>query len=59
MRKFSNISSFGDSTNFKRRKKDDYGTKRVLNFDSVVNERNELINIKNDAFQTIVFINKI
>ena len=33
--------------------KEDYDTKRV------VNEQNELINIKNDAFQTIVFINKI
>jgi hypothetical protein len=34
------------SSNFKRRIREDYGTKRVLNFDSVVNEQNELINIK-------------
>jgi hypothetical protein len=36
-----------DSTILSERIKEDYGTKRVLNFDSVLNEQTELINIKN------------
>ncbi len=35
-----------DSTILSERIKEDYENKRVLNFDSVINEHHELINIK-------------
>jgi hypothetical protein len=38
--------------------KDDFETKRILNFVSVVNEQNELINIKNAFLNDYYFINK-
>jgi hypothetical protein len=36
-----------------------YGTKRVLNFESVLNEHNELINLKKRVLNDYYFINKI
>ena len=34
---------------------EDYETKRVLNFESVLNEHNELINIKKTRFKRLLF----
>ncbi len=39
--------------------KEDYGANRVLNFDSVLYEHNELINLKNRVLNDYYFINKI
>ena len=44
-----------DSTILSERIKEDYETKRVLNFDSVLNEHNELINIKKTRFKRLLF----
>jgi hypothetical protein len=45
-----------DSIIFSGRIKKDYGTKRVLNFDSVVNEHNELINMKKRVIYDVLNI---
>ena len=47
-----------DSTILSERIKVDYDTKRVLNFDSVINEHHELINMKKTVLNDYYFINK-
>ncbi len=45
------ITVLTDSTIVSERIEEDYETKRVLNFDSVSNEHNELIKIKKMRFK--------
>ena len=44
-----------DSTILSERIKEDYETKRILNFESFLNEHNELINVKKTRFKRLLF----
>ena len=59
---YKNVKPFktyvlNDSTILSERIKEDYETKRVLNFESVKNEHHELINMKKNVLNDYYFIN--